>query len=211
MSLTEFFYGVDMLANATVADVLRPCEKSRALFYDIALIIGGSIIIAISAQLSIGWPVPVTGQTFAVLMFGALFGARRGSLCVLTYLFEGFLGLPVFAHGKGGFAILFSPTGGYLIGFVAASYIVGLLAEKGWDRRIGTTILAMLMGNAVIYAFGLFWLSLLMGISRTVLTIGLYPFIIGDIIKTVLAAVLLPAGWKLIGYFGFTDKIKHGQ
>ncbi len=195
-----------MLANATVADILRPCEKSRAVLYDIILIIGGSFVIALCAQLAIGWPVPITGQTFAVLMLGALLGARRGSLCVLTYILEGAVGLLVFAHAQGGFAVLISPTGGYLIGFVAAACIVGLLAEKGWDRRVGTTVLAMLLGNVVIYAFGLLWLSLLMGINRTVLAVGLYPFIIGDILKTVLAAILLPTGWKLIGHFGFADK-----
>lgn len=198
-----------MLANATVADLLRPCEKSRAVLYDIILIVGGSFVIAICAQLAIGWPVPITGQTFAVLMLGALLGSRRGALCVLTYIAEGAAGLPVFAHARGGFAVLISPTGGYLIGFVAAACIVGLLAEKGWDRRAGTTILAMLSGNIVIYAFGLLWLSLLMGINKKVLAAGLYPFIIGDILKTILAAILLPTGWKLIKHFGFADKINH--
>ena len=195
-----------MLANSTVADLLRPCEKSRAVLYDIILIIAGSFIIAICAQLAVGWPVPITGQTFAVLMLGALLGSRRGSLCALTYILEGIMGLPVFAHARGGFAVLISPTGGYLIGFIAAAFIVGLLAEKGWDRRVGTTILAMLLGNVVIYTFGLLWLSLLMDIRSDVLAVGLYPFIIGDILKTVLAAILLPAGWKLIGYSAFADK-----
>ncbi len=194
-----------MLANATVADLLRPYEKSRAVLYDIVLIIAGSFVIAICAQLAVGWPVPITGQTFAVLMLGALLGPWRGGLCVLTYILEGIAGLPVFAHARGGFAVLISPTGGYLIGFVAATCIVGLLAEKGWDRRVGTTISAMLLGNIVIYAFGLLWLSFLMGINRTVLAVGLYPFIIGDILKTILAAILLPAGWKLIKHFGFVS------
>jgi len=210
--LTDFFAfidGVDMLANATVADLFRPDEKSRAVFYDIALIVAGSFVIAICAQLAVGWPVPITGQTFAVLIIGALLGSRRGSLCVLTYIAEGAMGLPVFAHGRGGFAVLISPTGGYLIGFVAAACIVGLLAEKGWDRRVWTTTLAMLVGNVVIYAFGLLWLSLLMGINRTVLTVGLYPFILGDILKTVLAAIILPSGWKLLKFTGFADKRNH--
>jgi biotin transporter BioY len=194
-----------MLANATVADLLRPCEKSWAVLYDIILIAAGSIVIAICAQIAVGWPVPITGQTFAVLMCGALLGSRRGSLCVLTYIAEGAMGLPVFAHGLSGFAVLISPTGGYLIGFVAAACIVGLLAEKGWDRRVGTTILTMLLGNVVIYTFGLLWLSLLMGINRDVLAVGLYPFIIGDILKTILAAILLPTGWKLIKNFGLVS------
>ena len=187
-----------MLTNLTVADVLRPCEKRRAAFYDIALIIGGSLLIGLCAQLAIPlWPVPVTGQTFAVLMAGALIGARRGCLAVLAYIIEGAAGLPVFAMGRGGFAVLKGFTAGYLVGFIAAAYIVGLLAQKGWDRRIGTTILAMVLGNIVIYTFGLLWLSSLPGINN-VLREGLYPFIIGDLLKIALAAILLPSGWKLL-------------
>ena len=187
-----------MLTNLTVADVLRPCEKRRAAFYDIALIIGSSLLIGLCAQLAIPlWPVPVTGQTFAVLMVGALIGARRGCLAVLAYIIEGAAGLPVFAMGRGGFAVLRGFTAGYLVGFIAAAYIVGLLAQKGWDRRIGTTILAMVLGNIVIYTFGLLWLSSLPGINN-VLREGLYPFIIGDLLKIALAAILLPSGWKLL-------------
>jgi len=201
-----------MLTNATVADVLRPCQIWRAGFYDVALIIGGSLLIALCAQVAIPlWPVPVTGQTFAVLMIGALFGARRGSFAVLAYLTEGAAGLPVFAMGRGGLAVLLGPTGGYLIGFVAASYITGLLAERGWDRRIGTTVLAMVLGNIAIYAFGLLWLCCLTGVNRTVLTAGLYPFIIGDLMKIALAAILLPAGWKLLGYIGLPAKQNEQQ
>jgi len=189
-----------MLANATVADVLRPYAKKYAVLYDIVLIICGSLLIALSVQVKVLLPfspVPITGQTFAVLMVGALFGARRGSLSVLLYIAEGSAGLPVFALG-GGLQILFGPTGGYLAGFVAAAYIVGLLAERGWDRQMWKTILAMLVGNMAIYAFGLLWLSRWTGINRVLLIEGLYPFIFGDILKTILAAVILPAGWKLL-------------
>jgi len=201
-----------MLTNTTVADVLRPCRIWRAGFYDIALIIGGSLVIALSARVAIGWPVPVTGQTFAVLMIAALLGSRRGCFAVLAYITEGAAGLPVFAHGRAGFAVLLEPTGGYLVGFIAAACIVGLLAEKGWDRRIRTTVLAMVFGNIVIYAFGLLWLCCLMGVNRTVLTAGLYPFILGDLLKIALAAILLPSGWKLLGYVGLPPKEnKHRQ
>jgi biotin transport system substrate-specific component len=197
-----------MLTDATIAGVLRPGEKGWAVLYDIALIIGGSFLIALCAQLAIGWPVPITAQTFAVLMIAALFGPRRGGLCVLTYIMLGVAGLPVFAHGKYGFAALFGPTGGYIVGFVAAAYLVGLLAEKGWDRRTGTTIVAMALGNLIIYAFGLGWLSCLMGVKKDVLTVGLYPFIIGDALKIGLAAVVLPSAWKLLRYGGFVGKRK---
>lgn len=197
-----------MLASATIADLLRPCEKRRAALYDIALIIGGSLLIGLCAQVKILLPfspVPITGQTFAVLMIGTLLGPWRGNLAVLAYIIEGAVGLPVFALG-GGFTVLIGPTGGYLVGFVPAAYITGLLAQKGWDRRIGTTVLAMVLGNIVIYAFGLFWLCCLMGINRAVLSVGLYPFIVGDLLKIALAAAVLPSGWKLLEYGGIADK-----
>jgi biotin transport system substrate-specific component len=193
---------INMLTNATVADLLRPCEKRFAGLYDIALIVGGSLLIGLCACVKV-WlpfsPVPVTGQTFAVLMLGALLGSRLGCLVVLAYIIEGAAGLPVFAAGVGTAALL-GPTGGYLFGFIPAAYITGRLAEKGWDRRVGTTVLAMIFGNMAIYTFGLFWLCCLMGFSKMVLTLGLYPFVIGDLVKIISAAILLPAGWKLLGY-----------
>lgn len=193
-----------MLTYATVADIWRPGEKVRAGLYDLVLIVAGSFLIALSAQLAVGFPVPISGQTFAIVMIGALYGARRGSLCVLLYILEGAAGLPVFANGGFGFAVLSGPRGGYLIGFIAAAYIVGLFAQAGWDRRVWTTILAMFVGNVVIYCFGLSWLFCLMGFNSKVLTVGLYPFIAGDILKTAIAAVLLPSGWKLLEHFSFT-------
>ena len=198
-----------MLTNATVADLLRPSEKKLAGFYDVTLVIGGSLLIGLCAHLKVLLPfspVPVTGQTFAVLMIGALLGARRGCLAVLAYIIEGAAGLPVFAVGAGP-AVLAGPTGGYLFGFIPAVYITGRLAEKGWDRRIGTTVLAMVFGNLVIYTFGLFWLCCLTGFNMMVLTIGLSPFIIGDLAKIILAAILLPSGWKLLSYSKLTGRV----
>jgi biotin transporter BioY len=116
---------------------------------------------------------------------------------------EGAAGLPVFALGAGS-AVLLGPTGGYLFGFIPAVYITGRLAEMGWDRRIGTTVLAMVFGNLAIYTFGLFWLGCLTGFNRMVLTIGLRPFIVGDLVKIILAAILLPSGWKLLSYSRLT-------
>jgi len=193
-----------MVTSMTYADVLRPSEKRYAALYDASLIIGGSLIIGLCAQVAV-WlpfsPVPVTGQTFAALMIGALFGARRGSLAAIAYILEGTAGLPVFASGRAGLPVLLGPTGGYLLGFIGAAYITGLLAQKGWDRGVGTTILAMFFGNAIIYTFGMLWLAVWVGINKALLVEGLYPFIIGDILKTALAAVLLPSGWKLFGRF----------
>jgi len=196
-----------MIKN-TVIDVFRPDEKISAGFYDVIVIICGSLILGLSAQVKVYLPfspVPITGQTFAVLMLTALLGSRCGVLAVLAYLVEGILGLPVFAGGMG-LAVLIGPTGGYLVGFVAVAYVVGKLAEMGWDRRVSTTIAAMLAGEIVLYTFGVCWLAIMTNI-RIALTVGLYPFIVGDILKVVLAAAVLPAGWKLLNYL----KIKSTQ
>jgi biotin transport system substrate-specific component len=190
-----------MMVKNTVADVFRPNERASAVLYDVIVVIGGSLVVALSAQIRFYLPfstVPITAQTFAVLILGALLGPRRGGLAMLAYLAEGALGLPVFAAGAG-LATLFGPTGGYLVGFVAAAYLVGRLAEMGWDRRVASTIAAMVIGEVVLYAFGIGWLAILTNI-RTALVTGLYPFIIGDALKVMLAAAVLPAGWKLLDW-----------
>jgi len=173
---------------------------------DLLLILSFTAVTALSAQIAfyIG-PVPITGQTFAVLLAGALLGSKRGALSQLTYLGLGAMGAPIFAGWMGGPAVLMGPTGGYLIGFVAAAFVVGLLAERGWDRRTWSMALAMLIGNSVIYVFGLSWLSIWLGHfapKSSVLATGLYPFIPGDLLKIVLAAVALPSGWALLNRFG---------
>lgn len=199
-----------MTAGLTIADLVRPTEKRNARIYDAALIAGGSLVIAGSAQIAVGLPVPVTGQTFAVLMLAALLGSRRGVLCVLAYLAEGLMGLPVFSQGRAGPAMFFGPTGGFLLGFVPAACVVGALAERGWDRRAITTMLAMVLGSVAMYACGLAWLSCLDNLlgrplGGSVLAVGLYPFLVGDVLKIVLATFLLPCGWKLIEYFRFEN------
>lgn len=184
----------------TYAEVLRPSVRRYALLYDVALIVGGSLFIALSAQVAIPLPfspVPVTGQTLAVPLIGALLGSRRGGLSLLAYLAEGALGLPVFAGGTAGLARLMGPTGGYLVGFVPAAFLTGLLAERGWDRQVRTTLLAMFLGNVAIYALGLLWLARFVGGER-VLASGLLPFIPGDLLKLILATMFLPPGWKLL-------------
>jgi biotin transport system substrate-specific component len=194
-----------MLTSITVADVFRPGAKSLARVYDAALIAGGAMLIGLSAQVKVFLPfspVPITGQTFAVLMLGALLGARRGALCALLCIIAGIAGLPVFAAGTG-LVALAGPTGGYLVGFVFAAYLTGYLAEKGWDRRVGTTILAMVLGNIVIHTFGVLWLSFLMGLRQAIM-VGSCPFIIGDVLKIILAAMILPAGWRLLERMGLS-------
>jgi biotin transport system substrate-specific component len=191
------------------ADILRPAVRRSALLYDAALVLAGSLLIALSAQVALLLPfspVPVTGQTMAVLLVGALLGRRRGSLAVLAYIAEGMAGLPVFASGAAGPARLLGPTGGYLVGFVAAAYLVGLLAERGWDRRISTTAAAMALGNLVIYAVGALWLAPFVGGIDQALALGVAPFIPGDLLKIGAAALLLPAGWKLLGWIGYQGR-----
>ncbi|HEY5545984.1 MAG TPA: biotin transporter BioY [Gemmatimonadaceae bacterium] len=175
--------------------------SADGLAREVSLVIGGSLAIAAAAQLRIVLPftlVPVTGQTFAVLLVGALFGARRGAATVMTYLSLGLMGLPVFAAAPPGPGALLSPTAGYLAGFVAAAWVTGTLSERGWDRRPWSTALAMGIGSAVIFAFGVLWLSRFVGWTQ-VLQTGFLPFIPGDLLKIGLATAILPAGWKLIG------------
>jgi biotin transporter BioY len=166
---------------------------------DVVLVLGGILLLGMTAQLTIPLvPVPVTGQTFGVLLLGALLGARRGGLSVAGYVAAGVAGMPVFAGGAAGPARLFGPTGGYLIGFIAAAWVVGRLSEKGWDRRLTTAAAAMLVGTVAIYAFGLPWLAAFVG-WRDVLALGLAPFVVGDLLKLALAALTLPGGWALLG------------
>jgi biotin transporter BioY len=178
-------------------DVVVP---RTGLLWDTALVFGFACLTALCAQISL-WIglVPITGQTFAVLLSGALLGSRRGALSQLSYLAIGATGIPYWfaLGGTPGIARLVGPTGGYLIGFVAAAFIVGWLAERGWDRRVWRAIPTMLIGSVVYYIFGLLWLMRFVP-EGTVLQAGLYPFIIGDLIKIVAAALVMPSGWLLL-------------
>ncbi len=167
---------------------------------NVALVLAASLFIALMAQVRLPLPftpVPITGQTFAVLLVGAALGSRRGAAAVLAYLAEGLLGLPVFAGGAG-LVYALGPTGGYLLGFVAAAFLTGLVAERGGDRRVATAWVGFLLGEAAIYALGVPWLAHFVGFPQAV-AIGLLPFIAGDIVKAVAAGLLLPAAWQLVG------------
>ncbi len=179
----------------TMMDAVFP----RTLVQNILLVLFFAGITALCTQITfrIGW-VPITGQTFAVLLAGALLGSKRGAMSQLTYLAVGAMGAPVFAGYMGGPAVFAGPTAGYLIGFVPAAYVVGLLAERGWDRRVWTAVLAMFIGSVVLYAFGLSWLSIWLnrfGVDSSVFAVGLVPFLPGDALKIALAATVLPYGW----------------
>lgn len=175
---------------------------SAGLTRNVMLAVGGSLLLWASARLQVPfYPVPMTMQTFVVLMIGAAYGWRLGAATVALYLLQGALGMPVFAGTpeKGiGLAYMVGPTGGYLIGYVAAAAVTGALAGLGWDRRVSTTVLSMLAGTAVIYVFGIGWLGMVVGWDKPVFAWGLTPFLLGDLIKLALAAAVLPMTWKLI-------------
>lgn len=181
--------------NKTLALHLFP---SRSLARDAALIGAGAILTALCSQATIPWhPVPFTLQTFAVLLTAFALGSRRGAAAQLAYVGSGALGLPVFAGWSGGLAHLLGPTGGYLIGFVAAAWLVGRLAEKGWDRRLDLSLAAMALGNLAIYTFGAAWLSAYVGLGEA-LRSGVLPFLLGDAVKVLAASAALPAAWKAL-------------
>jgi biotin transport system substrate-specific component len=190
----------------TIADFLVPIrvgERVNARVRDITLVIAGALLIYLSARVAIpvpGSPVPITGQTFGVLLVGGALGFRRGLIGVALYVLLGVIGLPFFAEGKGGISVIWGATGGYLVGFVIAAGLVGRLAELGWDRKIGGALGAMLLGSAVIYAIGLPWLGVVIGSSPAeTVAQGLAPFIFGDALKLILAAVLFPVAWWVVG------------
>ncbi len=181
----------------TLVDRLLP-RQQRSWLFDTGLIILFSGFVGLTAQVEIPlWPVPLTLQTLGVFFTGAVLGGRRGALALLLYLAEGAAGLPVFAGGASGGTHVLGPTGGYLAGFVFAAGVVGLLAERGWDRQLVWTMLAMVVGNLVVYAFGVAWLSIFLSDIGTALIQGMLVFMPGDLVKIAIAALALPGGWAL--------------
>jgi biotin transport system substrate-specific component len=183
--------------NVTLLEVaLAPLDFVR----QVGLVIGFSLLTALAAQIVIPvGPVPITGQTFAVLLTGALLGSRLGAMTMIAYLIEGASGLPFFSGGHGGLLHLMGPTGGYLIAFPAAAFITGAFAEHGWDRKFMTAAAAMAIGALVIMFSGWLWFSLLMKTPpQLTLFATVLKFIPGEIIKIILAAAVLPSGWALI-------------
>jgi biotin transport system substrate-specific component len=168
---------------------------------DLVLIILGSLLVALFARVEIPLPfspVPITGQTFAVLLAGAALGSKRGAAALALYLAEGALGLPFFAGGAHGIEIVLGATGGYLVGFIVAAYVIGLLAEQGLERNLRTSLVPFLIGTVIIYLLGVSWLAVVLGSFKDAVTFGLVPFLVGDAIKLVAAALALPAAWKLV-------------
>jgi biotin transport system substrate-specific component len=176
---------------------------STGILTDLGLIALGAALIAGSAQVSIALPftpVPITGQTFAVLLIGASLGTARGGASALLYVLLGIAGAPLYAHGAAGWAVITGASGGYLISYPLAAALTGRLAERRWDRHFSSAIGTMLTGNILIYLIGLPWLALTVhtDLAKT-LELGLYPFVPGDAFKLYLAAAVLPATWRFLG------------
>jgi biotin transport system substrate-specific component len=193
-----------MSSTALVPSLVRPNNRVAALVADAVLVAIGIILIALSAQVSIPLPhtpVPLTGQTFGVLLVGGAYGATRAAATVAGYLVVGGLGYGVFAqHASGWDVMKFSQaTGGYLVGMLVAAALVGWLADRGWDRKATRSLPTMIVGNVVIYAFGATWLAHALGVgAQQAWDLGIKDFLVGDAIKILLAAGLLPFAWKLV-------------
>jgi biotin transport system substrate-specific component len=175
------------------------------LLADALLVLAGTGLVAAAAQVSIPFePVPLTGQTFAVLLVGSSLGAIRGAASLTLYLWLGVAGAPIYADGRHGWAVLTGATGGYIVGFVLAAAVIGYLAQRGWDRRFSSAVGAMLTGNVIIYAVGLPWLAAVLDTNlEHTLESGLYKFVPGDLLKLYLAAALLPAAWRMV------ERVRH--
>ncbi|HEX7834176.1 MAG TPA: biotin transporter BioY [Pseudolysinimonas sp.] len=185
------------LAPSAPRLVLADRVFPRHLVVDITLVVLGAAFVGGLAQLYVPlWPVPVTGQTLGVLLVGATLGAVRGALSLAVYALLGIVGVPWFSEASSGFGVIAGPTGGYIIGFIASAALVGWLSQREWDRKIFKALATFLGGSLIVFAFGLPWLAFSLGIGvELTLEYGLYPFILGGIIKAAIAALLLPAAW----------------
>jgi biotin transport system substrate-specific component len=190
---------MQLSSQAALIDRVVP----RTALTNVALILSGALFTAYAAQLVIPmWPVPMTAQTLAVLLVGSVLGATRGAISLIIYFSMGAAGMPVFSAAT---SLSFGPTFGYLVGFVAAAAAVGYLSERGWHKSVAGVLGSFAIANSIIYLFGLPWLAFVLGNLgapndlAAVTAAGLAPFIVGDVLKMILAAALLPLAWKYLG------------
>jgi biotin transport system substrate-specific component len=190
---------MQLSSQAALIDRVVP----RTALTNVALILSGAVFTAYAAQLVIPmWPVPMTAQTLAVLLVGSVLGATRGAISLIVYFSMGAAGMPVFSAAT---SLSFGPTFGYLVGFVAAAAAVGYLSERGWHKSVAGVLGSFAIANSIIYLFGLPWLAFVLGNLgaandlAVVAAAGLAPFIVGDALKMILAAALLPLAWKYLG------------
>ncbi len=198
---------MSIVSSTVLADVFyRPANRSRAILQDAVLVVGFALLTALCAQIEIplGFtPVPLTGQTFAVLLSGAVLGIRRGALSQLIYWASGLIGLPFYSGGASGWQAGTGTTMGYLVGFIAAAAAIGFLAERKHDRNFATSLPAMLLGTAIIYTFGAGWLAHKLNIpvatgEKNAIAFGVAPFLIGDAVKAVAAAACTSTVWAAV-------------
>ncbi|CAI8231750.1 Biotin transporter BioY [marine metagenome] len=189
--------------KSVLSEVILPRDSRQAkLVKQIALVLVGVMLLILSAKIKIPMiPVPMTMGTFAVLSIGAVYGPRLGLMTIIGYMIVGALGFDVFASSsseKFGVSYMMGSTGGYLVGYVLAILVLGWTARQGWDRSVLKMAAAMVLGNVIIYVPGLLWLATLYGWDQPILTWGLTPFLMGDLVKLGLAALLLPGAWRLV-------------
>lgn len=191
------------LQNKVLTETFGASEGTALRVKQAVLVVLGVTLLAVCAKIKVPmWPVPITMGTFAVLTIGAAYGPRLGLVTILGYMLVGALGFDVFASSSAeayGLTYMMGGTGGYLVGYVLATLALGLAARKGWDRTFLPMAGALLLGNALIYIPGLLWLGTLYGWDQPILQWGFTPFVLGDAIKLVLAALLVPAVWKFVG------------
>jgi biotin transport system substrate-specific component len=187
------------LGSPTLADRVL----TRGLVTDAALISAGAVLTAGAAQLAVPlWPVPITGQTLAVLVVGCTLGATRGALSMVLYAVLGLIGLPVFSDGASGVSVIAGPTGGYIVGFIFAAGFIGWMAEHGADRNVVLAFLAFVGGQLIIFAFGLVGLKLAVDESwGWTIHNGFTIFIVGGLVKAAIGAAVLPSAWGLVRRF----------
>ena len=187
-------------SSNTLTNAVLP--KSN-LLTKLLLVTGGALFLALLAQIAIpvpSSPVPVTGQTLGVLLLATAYGANMGATTFALYLLIGIAGAPVFANRGFGIERLIGPTGGYLIGMLIASWVLGSLAGRKWDQRLRTALVTMLIGSLIIFTFGLIWLQQYTGKDWAwTFSAGLTPFIFGEILKIAIAGTALPTVWKVVG------------
>ncbi len=190
-----------------LADVIaRPSSRARAFAVDATLVVAGAALVAVLAQVSIPlWPVPITGQTLGVVIVGAALGARRGATSLAVYMLAGLAGLPVFAGFAGSVAIVAAPSFGFIIGFIAAAFVAGWFAERAWDRKPWLAFIGFAAASVVPFLFGIPYMALIlngvMGLELSfwqLLEAGLFPFIIGGLIKAAIAAAVSPGAWAVV-------------
>jgi biotin transport system substrate-specific component len=190
-----------------LADVIaRPSSRARALAVDAALVLAGVAVVALLAQVEIPlWPVPITGQTLGVIIVGASLGAWRGAAALTTYMVLGLAGLPIFAGLTGSLVAIAKPSFGFVIGFIFSAFVAGWFAERAWDRRPALAFVGFAAASVVPFVFGIpylaFVLNVGLGLELTfwqILEAGLFPFIIGGLVKAGIAALIIPGAWALV-------------